>query len=80
MQANAGLGAGAGEELLLLGFSWPWPSLFKAGLFKGEPCSLENPQGSVAGGDVGDKSFGKSLPLLPQESWAGAKSHEQSGN
>jgi len=42
--------------------------------FKGEPCSLENPQGSVAGGDVGDKSFGKSFLLLPRETWAGAKS------
>lgn len=45
--------------------------------FKGEPCSLKNPQGRVAGGDVGDKSCGKSLPLLPQETWASAKSHWQ---
>ena len=74
MQVSTGLGARSEAEILLLGFLWPWPSLLKEGFFKGEPCSLENPQGSVAGGDVGDKSFRKSLPLLPQETWASAKS------
>lgn len=35
------LGAGSEAEMLLLGFSWPWPSLLKANFFSKESLAHE---------------------------------------